>query len=93
MEGGSGPHSAQYSCVRMYVCLIQKGLVDNATRNNNENPELDNMSDTEADETCENITAVILIIITIVAVIFLFWLQNSKYHLSVNHGNIYKKKH
>jgi succinate dehydrogenase hydrophobic anchor subunit len=73
------------------IIVHKQDLQDYATRYKNESPESDNMSNIEGDETCENITAVVLIVLTIIAVIFLFWLQNSKYHLSVIHGNIYNQ--
>ena len=69
------------------LSIPHKYLQDFTRRSTDENSE---KLDDEVDETCENITAVILIIITVVTVAFLFWLQNSKYHISVNHENLYE---
>ena len=67
---------------------FKQDLQDFTTRNTDENS---GKLDDEVDETCENITAVILIIITMITVVFLFWLQNSEYHLSVHHQNLYQE--
>ena len=47
----------------------------------------DDLSDIGEDETCKNAVAVILIIITIISVIILFWIQNSKYHITGHQHN------
>ena len=69
------------------LSIPKKDLQDFTRRNTDENSE---KLDDEVDETCENITAVILIIITVIAIVFLFWLQNSEYHISVHHENLYE---
>ena len=48
----------------------------------------DDLSDIGEDETCKNAVAVILIIITIISVIILFWIQNSKYHITGHQHNL-----
>ena len=76
-----------YPCYVRMLTACQKDLEENARMNNNKRSDYDNQSSSEAGETCQNMTAVVLILITIIAIIFLFWLQNTKYHISVSHGN------